>query len=77
MALEIGQVAGGFGIFSVRQANQVPGDAAAAIETEVAAPQEQAPPLTGVAACLLRRYSDTLLVPLLCPNSHTGTANFV
>ena len=49
MALEIGQVAGGFGIFSVRQANQVPGDAAAAIETEVAAPQEQAPPLTGVA----------------------------
>jgi hypothetical protein len=49
MALEIGQVAGGFGIFSVRQANQVPGDAAAAIETEAAAPQEQAPPLTGVA----------------------------
>lgn len=50
MALEIGQVAGGFGIFSIRRDNQVvPGDAVAAIETEAAAPSEQAPPLTGVA----------------------------
>lgn len=49
MALEIGQVAGGFGIFSVRQGSQPQGDAVAAIETNVGAPeQEQAPPLTGV-----------------------------
>lgn len=49
MALEIGQVAGGFGIFPVRRGSQAPGDAVAPIETEAAAPKEQAPPLTGVA----------------------------
>ncbi len=49
MALEIGQVAGGFGVFSVRRGNQAPSDAVAPIGTEDAAPQqEQAPPLTGV-----------------------------
>ncbi len=48
MALEIGQVAGGFGILSVRRGNQAPGDAVAPIGTEDGAPQEQAPPLTGV-----------------------------
>lgn len=51
MALEIGQVAGGYGVYPVRRSNQAPGDAVAAIETELGAPeqQEQAPPLTGVA----------------------------
>ena len=49
MALEIGQLAGGFGILSVRRGNPAPGDAVTAIETEAPARQEQAPPLTGVA----------------------------
>lgn len=49
MALEIGQLAGGFGILSVRRGNPAPGDAVTAIETEAPAPREQAPPLTGVA----------------------------
>ena len=72
MALEIGQVAGGYGVVPVRRASQGPGDAATAIEPEAAAPQEQAPPLTGVAG--IRPLSSQAIQALqgADPNAKTG-----